>query len=180
MEKINYFLDISEQEEKETLSFIEWVFELWYENFDQFKKENEWRWQLLLNWCRIGKKYPDYWERRQKEFVQPDREKKWIENEKKYKKDMSIAINKFIKEHLLNESDIKDVKYRIIHNDDESVHVAIPYTWQNIATAKFWAWMIVYKKDCPSFFEEILKNYKKYDGDVVVYSNSAKYNRWFI
>lgn len=180
MEKLNYFENITDQQEKEAVNFIEWVFDLWYKQFDEFKKQNSWRWQLLLNWCIIGKKYPKYWEKRQKEFVQPDREKRRNENESKYKKDMSIATNKFIKEHMINECDFKNVKYKIIHESEDSVHIAIPFTAQNIATAKFGGWIIVYKNDCPKFFEEILTNYKKYDWNVELYSNSTKYNHWFI
>lgn len=159
--------ELTEQEKKEAVSFFEWVAMLSYEEFEQRKKVNNWWVEYLLNWCRIRHNYPELNKIWEEKFVRPDREIKQSKKETEIVSQMSRNKAILVNEHLLDESQIKDIAYKIIHkyhtDTDESVMIAIPYTFWEWLFCKFWWSIEVYKSQCPKMYDEIIKNYWKYD-----------------
>lgn len=181
--------ELTEKEKKEAVSFMEWIAQMTYEEFEQWKKENTWWSDLLLNWCRIRKDYPELNTIRETRFVLPDKQKKRARNKSLILAEMSRKKAQFFAENLIPEDEAnavdenkeKRIRFRIIHHtklkDDESVMLAIPFDSINLMVPKFWASVEVYKSQCPEFFEEILNTYKKYDWTALCSSNAEKYNK---
>ena len=177
------FKPITEQERKEAVNFMEWIAEMTYEEFEQWKKENTWWTEYLLNWCRIKKDYPELNTIRETRFVLPDKQKKrerndyWIRAE--MSKNKAILANK----HLIDEWSAESMSYKIIHHykfkDDESIIIAIPYTFGEKLFNKFWWAIEVYKSQCPKMYEEIMKNYCRYDWTYEFVSNAEHLNKRF-
>lgn len=175
--------ELTEQEKKDAVAFMKSASEMTYEEFAEWKKENTWWSDLLLNWCRIRKDYPELntiWETK---FVLPDKQKKWEANKNKIIAEMSRKKAQFIVEHFIPEEEAKrgDFKYRIIHHTkvkwDECLVLAIPFDAMGLMVPKFWASVEIYKSQCPSLFDETLKTFKRYDGTAVCTSYSERYNK---
>lgn len=182
--------ELTEQEKKDAVNFMEWVVNMSYEEFEQWKKDNTWWMDYLLNWCRIRKDYPELNKIREEKFVLPDRRKRRERNKQNILAEMSRKKAQFITEHMIPESEVnriedwkKALTYRIIHHKkvygDESLVLALPFDSINLMVPKFWAAVEFYKSQCPEFFEEVLNNFKKYDWSAIVQSNAEKYNKRF-
>lgn len=173
--------ELTEQEKKEAVSFMEWIAQMTYEEFEQWKKENTWWSDLLLNWCRIRKDYPELNTIRETRFVMPDKQKKREKNDYEIRAKMSRNKAILANEHLLDENQANDMTYKIIHYNklwwDECVTIAIPYTFWERLYNKFGWWIDVYKSQCPKMFDDIMKNYWKYDWTPEFISNAEKYNK---
>lgn len=173
--------ELTEQEKKEAVGFMEWVSKMTYEEFEKWKKQHSWWMQTLLNWCRIRKDYPELNTIRETKFVLPDKQKKRDKNDYEIRAKMSKNKAILAKDHLLDEFQAKEMTYKIIHYtkmwDDECITIAIPYTFGERLYNKFWWWIDVYKSQCPRMFEEIMKNYQKYDWTAEFISNAERLNR---
>lgn len=175
---------LTEEEKAEAKRFGELITNLWYEEFEKFKKENSWRSKLLLNWCRISKNFPELNEKR-KEFIDVDIALKQVEYENKIKGKMNIWKSKFIEEHLIDQYNEKKVKYRIFKDfsisirwkDDEIVTIWIPFIANWFYWTKFWQSIEIKKSLNPTYFERILKNIPRYNWTDEIDSNSPKYNK---
>lgn len=185
------FRELTEQDKKEAVSFMEWIAQMTYEEFEQWKKENTWWSDLLLNWCIIRKDYPELNTIRETRFVLPDKKKKREKNKNLILAEMSRKKAQFFADNLIPEEEInaeddkweKRIRFRIIHytklKDDECVMLAIPFDSVNLMIPKFWASVEIYKSQSPEFFNDILHTYKKYDWTAVCSSNAEKYNKRF-
>ena len=171
--------DLTKEERKEAVEFMEMVLDMWYEWFNDYKKNNKY-WKKLLNWCRIRFDYPEMNKKWEEEFVKPDYEKKTKQNEEDLIIKMAICITKFINEHLINDSDDrKKGKYHYIKqeyfNNDDQILIWIPYSHFSLTVNKFGYPLWVSRKDYPNLFKEILNKYPKYDGQTELISNHPKY-----
>ena len=177
--------ELTEKEKKDAVEFMKSVSNMTYDEFTQWKKENTWWSELLLNWCRIQNDYPELKKIWQERFVAPDREKRYEKNKKDKLSEMSWKKATFIAEHFIPENEVKNenFKYRIIHRtkvkNDECLVLAIPFDASSLMVPKFWASVEIYKSQCPEFYDEILEKYKEYDGTAVCTSYSEKYNKRF-
>ena len=186
--------ELTEQDKKDAVEFMKSIANMTYEEFDSWKKENTWWFNLLLNWCRIRKDYPELNEIRETKFVLPDKQKKREANKNKILAEMSRKKAQFVKDHFISENDMEaketenwkeenKFRYRIIHYTkvewDECLVLAIPYDAMNLMVPKFWASVEIYKSQCPEFFEEVKHTYKRYDWTAVCTSNAEKYNKRF-
>ena len=88
--------ELTEQEKKDAVAFMQSASNMTYEEFNQFKKENTWWSDLLLNWCRIRKDYPELNTIRETRFVLPDKQKKWEANKNKILAEMSRKKAQFV------------------------------------------------------------------------------------
>lgn len=177
MEKM--FRDLTKEERDEAVEFIEMVFKMWYEWFNEYKKNNKYG-KKLLNWCRIKNDYPELNKKWEEEFVKPDKKKKEIKREEYLVIKMAINITKFTKEHLINNPDDQnEVKYHYINqdyfNDDDQILIWIPYSHYSLTVNKFGYPIWVSRKEYPNMFKEIMNNYPKYQGEAKVTSNHPKY-----
>lgn len=176
------FIEITPKEEKEAVDFMNFISEFTYEEFEDYKKRESWWFYKLLNWCRIRKNYPDLNKIRDEKFRKPAVKKRQEHNKQEIEKRMGILKNKFINEHLINEDQIENVKFRIIHydraNKDSFMILAIPFDSLNLMIPKFWCWFVFWRKECPELFDERLWNpIMKFNWQAVVSSNSEKYNK---
>ena len=173
--------ELTEEEKKQTVSFMEWIAQMTYEEFEQWKKENTWWTEILLNWCRIRKDYPELNTIRETRFVLPDKQKKRAKNKSALIAQMSKNKAMFISTHLIDENEAEKIKFKLIHHDyagwDEYITLAIPFTWTSLPVCKFGAWIQIYKSQCPELFEDLLKNTWRYDWTGECRSNLEKYNR---
>lgn len=169
------------EEKEEAIWFIKLVLEMWYDKFNEYKKSNRY-WRKLLNWCRIRKEYPELNKEWEEKFVKPDKEKKIKENEENLIIRIAINKSKFIKEHLIENSNINDVKYYLIKEEvgeDNQVLIWIPFSHSNLTVNKFGYSIWVNQKYYPNRYKDIISNYPRYTGEANVYSNSPKYWQTF-
>lgn len=173
--------ELTEKEKSEAVSFMEWVAQMTYEEFEQWKKENTWWTETLLNWCRIRKDYPELNTIRETRFVLPDKQKKREKNKKNIIAQMSKNKAMFISTNLIDEEEAKDIKFKLIHHDyawwDEYITLAIPFTWTSLPVCKFGAWIQIYKSQCPELFTDLLTNTWRYDWTPECRSNAERYNK---
>lgn len=174
--------ELTEQDRKEAIDFMQWVTKMTHQEFEQRKKENIWRSTLVINWCRIRHEYPELNKIWEEVFVRPDREKRFEENKNKILADMSKGKQYLIKEHLLDENTANRITYRVIHKEiynwDHCITLAIPFDAPWILANKFGASIQIFRSQCPDFFDEICEKYKRYDGSTEFSSNSDKYRRF--
>lgn len=175
--------ELTEEEKKEAVSFMESLSQMSYEDFEEWKKENTWRVDLLLNWCRIRKDYPELNQIRETKFVWPAKKKKYDKAKSNILAQMSKNKAIFISSNLIDEDEAKDIKFKLIHHNyvkgDEYIILAIPFSWMSLPVCKFGAWLQIYKSQCPEFFEELLHNMQRYDWVPECRSNAEKYNKWW-
>lgn len=175
--------ELTEQEKKDAIAFMQSVSKMTYEEFAQWKKENTWWTELLLNWCRIRKDYPDLNTIRETRFVLPDRQKKYTKAKSEIIAQMSKNKAMFVSNNLIDEEEAKTIKFKLIHHDyvkwDEYIILAIPFSWTSLPVCKFGAWIQIYRSQCPELFDELLKNTWKFDWTPECRSNAEKYNKNF-
>ena len=150
---------LTEQDRKEAIDFMQWATKMSYDEFEQWKKENVWWSALLINWCRIRHEYPELNKIWEEKFVRPDREKRFEENKNKILADMSKNKQNLIKEHLLDEFTAWKITYRIIHKEiynwDYCITLWIPFDAPWVLANKFGATIQIFRSQCPDFYDEI-------------------------
>lgn len=173
--------ELTEKEKKEAVEFMESISHLSYDEFEEYKKTKSWRFNKLLNWCRIRKDYPELntiWDTKFRwPALRLKQQKAWEEIKKK----MAILKNKFITDNLIEDS-FENVKYRKVHhgfaNNDEYLIMAIPFCWSNPNLVKFGWWICLWKSECPWLFEHFMKNNEKFDWSADYQSKAEKYNKY--
>lgn len=168
---------ISEEEKISLIQFVTDLLMIDYKTFEENKSEFPWYWSKIMRFFMLPhtELHEEYMKR-----CRPCSEVKEKKETDDVLRQMSIAKWRFVEDNNVDESDVKYFivkRFTTLHNlwdRDERITIWIPYYAQQQNKYKFGWTVNICKSKTPKLFDDITKNFRRFNKDEEIYLSLDK------